>query len=118
MAPEMDRKRVPKWVRKWLQNGSQNGSQNGPQIWGSHKPGDAFLDQISRALRALRARFARALRARFARAFLCAIMHFLIVVYLVFIGGQDILGFFLIVIKLFSIPFAVKHLRDRDYLIS
>ena len=36
----------------------------------------------------------------------------------VFIGGQDILGFFLMVIKLFSIPFAVEHLRDGDYVIS
>ena len=35
-----------------------------------------------------------------------------------FIGGQDTLGFFLIVIKLFSIPFVVEHLRDRDYVIS
>ena len=85
----------------------RGGGVRSSEIWASHKPGDAFLDQIPRAL-----------RARFARAFLCAIMYFLIVVYLVFIGGQDILGFFLIVIKLFSIPFAVKHLRDRDYLIS
>ena len=36
----------------------------------------------------------------------------------VFIGGQDILGFFLMVIKIFSIPFAVDHLRDRAYAIS
>ena len=68
--------------------------------------------------RARFARFARVSHARFARAFLCAIMHLLIVVYLVFIGGQDILGFFLTMIKLFSIPFAVKHLRVRDYIIS
>ena len=64
-------------------------------------PGTLFGSNFTRSWRARFARFARVSHARFARAFLCTIMHFLIVVYLVVIGGQDILGFFLMVIKLF-----------------
>ena len=72
---------------------------------------------MARALRALRARFARASRALRARD-LMRDRVFLNRGLLQFIGGQDILGFFLMVIKLFSIPFAVEHLRDRDYAIA